>query len=152
MLPNPDHLPTDFVQLPVRVLIPLNIPLDLGAPPLRVRCGHTPMFRAPVPKAPVDENCDLRLPEADIRLSPRPRPNRLMQPKPQAARMKQGTKGPLDLVVRSFRRTHSSSDSITAGRWSAPLQRHRATGGWVMHMLRDRVGWDSVRTQTSTCP
>jgi hypothetical protein len=66
VLPNPDDLPPRGREHRIRREISLLIPLDLRAPPLRVRCRPGRVLRAAVPETTVYEDGDVRRTEDDV--------------------------------------------------------------------------------------
>lgn len=71
MFPDPDHIPTDVLEVSNRLLISLDIPFEFDGPPFCVVCRASGMYGAAVPEAPVDEHGQLTPGEKDIGTPPR---------------------------------------------------------------------------------
>src|SRR5690349_15527640 len=70
MFPHTNHGPTLVDKAAVRVVIPLAVPRELCAPPLRVSAWVGRVFGTGMPEAPVNEDDNPRSRKNDVRTSP----------------------------------------------------------------------------------
>jgi hypothetical protein len=66
MLPEPDDRPSGFAKPQVGVAVAVNVGLELGDPPLRVRSRNGAVLRAAVEETAVDETGDTCAGEQEI--------------------------------------------------------------------------------------
>lgn len=85
MLPDSDHLPSEFAQLAVCALISPSVRLDLVDPELPVCVRADSVLRAAVPETAIDEDRNFLAGENDIRGTGQILP---VNPKTQPTQMK----------------------------------------------------------------
>jgi hypothetical protein len=56
MFPNSNDLPSSLGELAIRISITGDIPLNLGAPPIRVPFWPSTMLRAAMPKTAINKD------------------------------------------------------------------------------------------------
>lgn len=56
MLPNAEHPPAELGEMSVRGPVTAYVVLQLGRPPVRVRCRKGLVLRTPMPEAPIDKD------------------------------------------------------------------------------------------------
>ena len=119
VLPNPHAQPPRNGQQRVRLAIAFHVPFKLIAPIVLVGPGLSPVLRAPVPEAPVDEDCDSRATEDKIRRASlrRYRPGR--NPVSEAKGVKSRTQGHFGAGVPAAVRLHDPAPGC-AGLVSTP--------------------------------
>lgn len=87
VLPDDYNPPAQLRQANVRVLVTGLVGLELGLPPRCVRLRGSPVYRASMPEARVNEHCDPRPGEHDVDLSSRTGEEPLVQSVPEPTRM-----------------------------------------------------------------
>lgn len=106
MFPEAQDCPTGSLEYIIGVGIPLLVAFDFLSPVVGVGFRRYEVFGAAVPKAAIDEDCNLRFCEDDVSMTTDRaiRPN--IRPVPQTACMQNPADGELRFGVPSLVRLH----------------------------------------------
>src|SRR5262245_10657194 len=130
MLPDAEHLPSEFSQASVGVTVPLLVLADLRSPPLGVGLWLRAMSRAAVPETTVDEYGETCMGENDIHRAGGPWDQPFLDSESKAKAMQGGPQYSVGAVVGTTRRRHAPA-GLEGRRYRFSL--HREPSGRKTH-------------------
>ena len=151
VLPEPEDEPSELLEVVVGVAVASLVRRDLVDPPPPVRLRGGRVDRTSVPEAPVDEHCDLRTPEENVRPPSAQSGQWMVDPVPKSAAVQFSTQGQLRDGVTSLRPAHPFRHlGARSGRTMLPLAtgpavlRHPASSPFIAepgmsHLRRTKV-------------